>query len=101
MSTLRLPAEWENQDLIQIAFPSRNSDWIDYWNEVIPCYINIIKTISSYQKLLIVCDDTIELKLYLQDVDLTNIHIVELPINDTWARDHAAITVQDGNEFLI
>jgi agmatine deiminase len=32
---------------------------------------------------------------------LTNIHIVELPINDTWARDHAAITVQDGNEFLI
>lgn len=65
MSTLRLPAEWENQDLIQIAFPSRNSDWIDYWSEVIPCYIKIIKTISSYQNLLIVCDDTIELANYI------------------------------------
>ncbi len=42
MTTLRLPAEWEPQDAIQIAFPSRQSDWIDYWEDVVPCYINII-----------------------------------------------------------
>lgn len=101
MTTLRLPAEWEPQDIIQIAFPSRKSDWIDYWDEVVPCYINIIKVISSYQPLLIVCDDEIELKSYLVGVDLSNIYIIEIPINDTWARDHAAITVQDGNEFII
>ncbi len=101
MNTLRLPAEWETQDAIQIAFPSRESDWIDYWNDVVPCYINIIKVISSYQKLWIVCDDEAELRSYLADIDLSNITIIEIPINDTWARDHAAITVQQGNDFLI
>ena len=101
MNTLRLPAEWELQDAIQIAFPSRESDWIDYWNEVVPCYINIIKVISSYQKLWIICDDEAELRSYLADIDLSNITIIEIPINDTWARDHAAITVQHGNKFII
>lgn len=98
---LRLPAEWEIQDAIQIAFPSRNSDWIEYWDEVVPCYINIIKVISAYQKLLIICDDENELKNYLSNIDLSNIKIVQMPINDTWARDHAAITVQQRNDFLI
>ena len=32
---------------------------------------------------------------------MTNIYIVELPVNDTWARDHGPITVEHGNEFLI
>lgn len=101
MSTLRLPAEWEPQDAIQIAFPSKQSDWIDYWNEIIPCYVNIIKVLSSYQPLIIVCDDETALKSHLQNIDLSNIHIVEMPINDTWARDHAAITVEQEDEFLI
>ena len=101
MSTVRLPAEWEPQDAIQIAFPSKQSDWLDYWQEVIPCYVNIIKVLSAYQPLIIVCDDEDELRLHLQHIDLSNITIVEIPINDTWARDHAAITVQEGNDFLI
>lgn len=101
MSTVRLPAEWEPQDAIQIAFPSKQSDWLDYWQEVIPCYIHIIKVLFSYQPLIIVCDDEDELRLHLQHIDLSNITILEIPINDTWARDHAAITVQQGNEFLI
>lgn len=101
MNSLRLPAEWEPQDAIQLAFPGRNSDWIDYWDEVVPCYINIIKVISSYQKLIIVCDNESELRNYLSEIDFSNIHIFELPINDTWARDHAAITVQQENAFLI
>lgn len=101
MSTVRLPAEWEPQDAIQIAFPSKQSDWLDYWQEVIPCYIHIIKALSYYQPLIIVCDDEDELRLHLQHIDLSNINIQVIPINDTWARDHAAITVQEGNEFLI
>ena len=101
MNTLRLPAEWELQEAIQIAFPSRQSDWLDYWKEIVPCYLNIIKVISSYQPLIIVCDEENELRDYLEDADLSNIHIVEMPINDTWARDHGAITVEQGGEFLI
>lgn len=101
MNKLRLPAEWEPQDAIQIAFPSRASDWLYYWEEVVPCYINIIKVISSYQPLIIVCDNEAEVRNYLNGIDVSNICFQELPINDTWARDHGAITVQDENDFII
>jgi agmatine deiminase len=37
----------------------------------------------------------------LKDISSSNIYIIEIPINDTWARDHGAITVQQGKEFLI
>ena len=101
MTNLRLPAEWELQDAIQIAFPSKHSDWQNYWEEVIPCYVNIIKMIASYQPLIIVGDDKNEVEYYLRDLEKTNIHVIELPINDTWARDHGAITVQHGENYLI
>lgn len=101
MTNLRLPAEWELQDTIQIAFPSKHSDWQNYWEEVIPCYVNIIKMIASYQPLIIVGDDKNEVEYYLRDLEKTNIHVIELPINDTWARDHGAITVQHGENYLI
>lgn len=101
MINLRLPAEWELQDAIQIAFPSRTSDWLVYWDEVVPCYIHIIETIATYQPLIIVCDDVTDLNHYLKSIDRKNIYIIETEINDTWARDHAAITVQQEDSFLI
>ncbi|MFN8237010.1 MAG: agmatine deiminase family protein [Chitinophagales bacterium] len=97
----RLPAEWEPQDAIQIAFPGRQSDWMDYWEEIIPCYIRIVKVIASYQPLIIVCDNREEVLAYLSGSDMSNIYLVELPVNDTWARDYGAITVQSEGGFVI
>lgn len=101
MTSVRLPAEWEPQDAIQIAFPSESSDWINYWNEIIPCYINIIKVIASYQPVIIVCDDEALLLSYLKGINLENIKIIETPINDTWMRDYGAITIQQQNHWII
>lgn len=97
----RLPAEWEPQDAIQIAFPSRSSDWIDYWDEVVPCYIGIIKVISAYQPLIIVCDNKTAVAELLKEVLNERIFLIEMPINDTWARDHGAITVETDNGYAI
>ncbi len=97
----RLPAEWEPQDAIQIAFPSRQSDWLNYWEEVIPCYIHIIKIISSYQPLIIICDDIKEVQIHLASVNSSSVFLVEIPINDTWARDYGAITVETSDGFVI
>lgn len=101
MSRLRLPAEWEPQDAIQIAFPSRNSDWNQYWDDIIPCYLNIIKILSSTQFLIIICDNENELRNHLTSFDLSNIKIIEHPLNDTWARDYGAITVESDSNYQV
>lgn len=93
MSKYRLPAEWEPQSAVQLTFPHANSDWAPFLETVTPCFVEIIVTISRYQKVLVVCDDRDRVANLLTSAKQENLLLVELPSNDTWARDHGGITV--------
>lgn len=97
----RLPAEWEPQSAIQITFPHVNSDWKKVLHIVIPCFVKIIEAVSRFQKVVVVCDEVEKVKQYLQLTNLANICLVQLPSNDTWARDHGGITVQTDTGYKI
>ena len=101
MSQTRLPAEWETQDAIQITFPHPDSDWGTYWDAIVPCYREIVRVIAQYEKLIIVCRNTAEVKALLEKTDRSNILFVETPCNDTWARDHGAIIVEKNGKPLL
>ena len=87
------PAEWHRQSVVQLTFPHEKTDWKDMLDEVIPCYVEIAAVISQYQKLLIVCQNIDEVKKYLSHINISNIIFRQIPSNDTWARDHGAISV--------
>lgn len=90
----RLPAEWEKQSFVQLTWPHEDTDWRDMLDEAIACFVEIAKAVVRYEKLLIVCRDVNEvLKQLGDDIDYERINLVELPSNDTWARDHGAITI--------
>lgn len=99
-----LPAEWHPQSAIQLTWPHYGTDWDYMLEEITTCYINLARIILQYQKLIIVCRDDAAVKLML-NVDenlLKNLILVELPTNDTWARDHVGISVFDeGNKKYI
>lgn len=95
----RLPAEFEKQSFIQVIFPHHNSDWSEYLEDAESNFIDIIKATSTYQECLVVCDD----KEYVQNKfdSLTNLHFIQVPTNDTWARDCSAITVYEDEKPLL
>lgn len=97
----RLPAEWEKQSAVQLTFPHKNSDWAPYLEQVIPCFVAIAESISQFQKVLIVCDNISEVKSYLQHIPENQIKFVEIPSNDTWARDHGAITIEEDGDLTL
>ena len=95
------PAEWAEQSGVMLTWPHEDTDWSEMLEEVEECYIAIAKAISKREKLLIVCRDALSLKTRLSDCLTENIILAELPSNDTWARDHGAITVViDGKTTL-
>jgi agmatine deiminase len=55
--------------------------------------VNIAFEISKREKLIIVCPDKADLLQKLSHCKLENIRFSELPVNDTWARDHGPVTV--------
>ena len=88
-----LPAEWAEQEFVQLTWPHAGTDWAEMLDEVNVCFVNIAREIIKRQPLLIVCVDTEEVESLLSDVDLTNVMFAEMPTNDTWARDHGGITI--------
>ena len=96
-----LPAEWAEQEFVQLTFPHADSDWAYMLPEVEACFIEIAREIAKRQNLLIVCRSEKELREKLHEVNTSRITFAELPSNDTWARDHAGITIFENGERKI
>lgn len=97
----RLPAEWEPQSAVQLTFPHKGTDWAAMLDEVMPCFVEIAKNISRFEKVLIVCRNIAEAKSLFEDADQENLVFAEAPSNDTWARDHGGIGIEAGGKALL
>lgn len=95
----RLPAEFEEQSFIQVVFPHKKSDWSDYLEEAEKNFVDIINAIAKYQQCLVVCDEVSRVQAHFTSYE--NIRFIEVPTNDTWARDSSAITVYEDGEPLL
>ncbi len=87
-NSYRLPAEWEPNEYVLLSWPHQGSDWAYMLDEVEHCYIQIAKAISRYARLIIVAPDVSAVANALKGfVDTKRVTFVEIPTNDTWARD--------------
>ena len=101
--SILLPAEWHPQSAIQLTWPHENTDWNYMLEEIVEAYVKIASEILKRQKLMIVChnDSLVRLLLTRNNANLENLILVEIPTNDTWARDHAGISILKGDQKLL
>lgn len=107
MSDRRLPAEWEPQSGIMLTWPHSHTDWQPILSSVEPVFVEICAHTSQREKVLIVARD-LKHKNHIQtqlsaaaDVDINNILFGLADSNDSWARDHGAITVIENQQPLL
>ena len=92
-----LPAEWYPQSGVQLTWPHAGTDWSHMLTEVQECFINIAREIAKNELLLIVTPEPEAVRKQIAaTVNLANVRFLECETNDTWARDHGAITMLDG-----
>ena len=91
-----LPAEWAPQSGIQLTWPHAGTDWVHMLTEVQACFAAIAREIAQRELLLIVTPEPEEVKKQISaTVNMQNVRFMECETNDTWARDHGAITMLD------
>ena len=102
-TTRRLPAEWEEQDGVLLAWPHENTDWKDHLHLVEPVFREIAATISRFERVLILAPqrEPVTEKLHRARASMESISIWELDTNDTWTRDYGPITVHDNGRPLL
>lgn len=102
-NNILLPSEWHPQSAIQLTWPHENTDWEYMLEEVTACFVVLATEIMKRQKLIIVCanKDVVKYELKEQSIYFDNLQLIELPSNDTWARDHGGISVFNNNKKQI
>lgn len=94
-----LPAEWHKQEFVQLTWPHEETDWAPILSEAIDCLRNIACAISKYEPVLVVAHNKEAACEALRGIE--NVTIVEIPTNDTWARDHAFISCLDDKQRIL
>ncbi len=91
----RLPAEWEPQGAVLLAWPHAATDWAPVLDEVEPVFAALAAAVSRRALALIVAPDpdAVRPRLAAAGADLDRVRIVQLETNDTWARDFGPLTV--------
>ena len=91
----RLPAEWEPQSAIQLTWPHQKTDWAPYLDEITETYLKLVRAIAPYEQVIIAAQEPETVKRLVGNIP--NVSIYACQNDDTWARDHAFITLVDDN----
>ncbi|TAM95718.1 MAG: agmatine deiminase family protein [Rhodanobacteraceae bacterium] len=104
---LRLPAEWEPQSAVLLAWPHAGTDWAARLDSVEGTCAQLIAAITRFET-AIVCAPDAEIGAHaaacLSDTgaDLARVRFVEIPYDDTWLRDSGPITLlDDAGRFVL
>ena len=89
-----MPAEWEPQKAVQLTWPHEGTDWAPMLPEITAVYEEMAREIRKREDVLIVAPKELQSEL----LPLTS-HLLPLTSNDTWARDHGFITVEEASDL--
>lgn len=96
--------EWYPQSGVQLTWPHAATDWAYMLPEVTECYMRLAFEIARREPLLIVAPEPEPVKRLLREklpaAVCDNMVFAACPTNDTWARDHAFLTVGGGSAGL-
>lgn len=97
----RLPAEWEPQDAILMAWPRSEAGWGKSLEAALESFSTLVATILHYQS-VILCIPLgaskldIESRIVSKRIPLHPLVLVEIDCNDSWARDFGPIGISLG-----
>ena len=99
----RLPAEWEEQDGVLLAWPHEGTDWRTHLDQVEPVFVELVRQVSRFETVLVAAPDPDRVRRLAvrAGVQLDSVRICPVDTNDTWARDFGPITVESNGAPLL
>jgi agmatine/peptidylarginine deiminase len=91
----RMMAEWEPQSMVQLTWPHKDTDWAPILPEITSVYEEMAREIAKRESLLIVAPEGFPIPKAF------NVQRSTFTSNDTWARDHGFISVEDNGNLIL
>lgn len=99
----RLPAEWEEQDGVLMAWPHDRTEWLPHLESVERVYLDIAREITRFERLIVAAPSPgdVLVKLQRAEVAMERALVYEIESNDTWARDFGPIIVREEGKPVV
>ncbi|MBC8205567.1 MAG: agmatine deiminase family protein [Kiritimatiellales bacterium] len=97
--SIRLPAEWEPQDAVLIAWPHAGTDWAPCLAEAAAVFLNIAEEVTRFETLIVATPEPDAVREKLSHLD--RVQICNVETNDTWARDFGPITLLENGQPVL
>ena len=106
-TAFRLPAEWEPQAGVLLAWPHAQTDWAERLAEVESTCTALVAAISRFEPVL-VCVADADVRARAEQLigaactgRSARIEFIDIEYDDTWLRDSGPLTLTDGQRFLL
>ena len=102
----RLPAEWEAQAGVIIAWPHAGTDWAPRLPEIDDAYVALASAIARFEVVIVCVADAsvrehVARRLADAGVASDRVRFVDAEYDDTWLRDSGPITLAGGGNFRL
>lgn len=102
VSLRRFPAEWEDHDCVMLAWPHEFTDWNYMLDEAQTCFAEIVKALARTECVLLVGPgDMCRPSISKFDFPSDRVRFIDVPTNDTWARDFGPLTVVENGSLKL
>ncbi|MGB0513909.1 MAG: agmatine deiminase family protein [Wenzhouxiangellaceae bacterium] len=95
----RLPAEWERQSALLLAWPFAGGDWDSVVDEVRSEYRGLIRAVLQFQPVVLLVQPGDDSARNMLDAS-SDLELIEMRFNDTWCRDFGPITLVHAGQRL-
>lgn len=93
-NSIRIPAEWEEQEAVLLALPHDGTDWAYCLSDVLACYKELVSTMLQMgENVILLCRSRKEAEDALGP-EAGRCQLVEADYNDTWTRDYGPISAE-------
>jgi agmatine deiminase len=105
-SLLRMPAEWEPQEAVWLAWPHNKEDWPERFGPIEWVYGEVIRYLAQGQRVRLVIKNVAQQKqatdiLERHGVILKRIDFITAATDRVWLRDSGPIFVYDGKKRIL
>jgi len=94
-----LPAEWQKQRAVLMAFPHKNSDWNNNLTSALVPFIRTAQAIAYEEPVYIICDNKENIANLF--CSTRNMSFIEIETNDTWIRDYGYLSIIENDEVKL
>ena len=88
-----MPAEWEPHAGCLMQWPTRRELWRDRFDRALDDYAAVARAIAAFEPVVMVCNPGDS--QCVRDLCGAGVTPLEIPINDSWARDSGPVFVRD------